>query len=112
MSEPNKPTTVPSVHDIVHTPGPWIVSPYAKNLVATADDKIGIADVAMCAPWIAKPPQEQQDANAILMSAAPDLLAALRAIRAELCRRHSPFVVEMEYAYINEAIGKATGKAV
>ena len=78
MSEPNKPTTVPSVDDIVHTPGPWIVSPYAKNLVATADDKIGIADVAMCGPWIAKPPQEQQDANAILMSAAPDLLAACK----------------------------------
>jgi hypothetical protein len=62
----------------VHTPGPWIVSPYAKNLVVTADDKVGIADVAMCAPWIKKPPQEEQDANAKLMAAAPDLLNELK----------------------------------
>ena len=62
----------------MYTPGPWIVSPHAKNLVVTADDKIGIADVAMCAPWIKKPPQEEQDANAKLMAAAPDLLNALK----------------------------------
>ncbi len=62
----------------MHTPGPWIVSPYAKNLVVTVDDKVGIADVAMCAPWIKKPPQEEQDANAKLMAAAPDLLNELK----------------------------------
>jgi hypothetical protein len=51
-------------------------------------------------------------ANAKLIAASPDLLAALREIRGELCRRHSPFVVETDYAYINDAINKATGKVV
>ena len=67
----------PSEQSVVHTPGPWIVSPHAKNLVATADDKMGIADVAMCGPWIAKPPQEQQDANAKLIAAAPDMFRVI-----------------------------------
>lgn len=68
------------VHSIVHTPGPWIVSRYAKNLVATTDDKIGIADVAMCGPWIAKPPQDQQDANARLMAESPRMLTVIEII--------------------------------
>jgi len=76
MSENASP--VAPVQNIVHTPGPWIVSPHAKNLVATADNKIGIADVAMCAPWIAKPPQEQQDANAKLMAESPEMFQVIQ----------------------------------
>ncbi len=57
-----------------HTPGPWIIT---KNQITTTDRRIGIASISN--GWIGFEdcPQEVT-ANADLIAAAPDLLAALQ----------------------------------
>lgn len=59
-----------------HTPGPW----YEKGTTVFMDIGDRAYEIAMCADW-----SEETSANARLIAAAPDLLAALEAvlIRAE-----------------------------
>ena len=84
---------------VAHTPGPWSVF-----------EEDGVFLIKHAGGWILDSDSEDQDrADAQLMAAAPDLLAALIKIRAELCRRHSAFVVRDQYGYINLAIEKAVG---
>jgi hypothetical protein len=85
------------VQPIVHTPGPW-----------EAVRSLTCGHVRAAHNYQQNPKEEWTDADLKLISAAPDLLAALYRIRAQLCREHSWFVVESDYAYINEAIRKAT----
>jgi O-acetyl-ADP-ribose deacetylase (regulator of RNase III) len=101
------------LNSIVHTPGPWefdesnfgVCSRHGYGLLDSLGETLG---VTVHTTDVFGLPVEEAEANAKLIVAAPELLAALRRIRAELCRRHSPFVVETNYAYINEAIAKAT----
>jgi hypothetical protein len=97
---------------VAHTPGPWKFHG-GWGMCVTLDEPIpisGARSIANCSQsWISP---SQCEANAKLIAAAPDLLAALQEIRGELCRRHSPMVVEMDYAYINNAINKAIGRVV
>jgi hypothetical protein len=97
--------TKPSDQSVVHTPGPWecehMHTAICKQSQTLARVYHGEGRT-----------HAENVANANLIAAAPDLLAALREIRGELCRRHSPFVVETDYAYINDAINKATGRVV
>ena len=80
-----------------NTPGPWdaVRSLTCGHLRAAHNYQVD-------------PTDEWTDADLRLITAAPDLLAALRRVREELCRCHSPFVFEQQYAYIDEAIRKAT----
>lgn len=98
----------PSVDCVVHTPGPWEIQCFSDGTI----DIDGPTDDLICQIPVLGVSAKNFIENANLIAAAPDLLAALREIRGELCRRHSPFVVETDYAYINDAINKATGKVV
>jgi hypothetical protein len=105
-NENSEPTT--SVDRVVHTPGPWKVANNSRSVLAgpvKINQQGGPA--AQSAAVLAVQERELM-ANAKLIAAAPDLLAALRSVRAELCRRHSHLVVDVEFAQINEAIRKAT----
>lgn len=86
-----------AVESVVHTPGPWeAVRSLTCGCLRAAHN------------YQVDPKEEWTDEDLRLISAAPDLLSALHRIRAQLCREHSWFVVESDYAYINDAIEKAT----
>ncbi len=60
-----------------HTPGPWFVNGH-ENYTKYVEARIGgglLQEVAACGPT---EQQEQQEANARLMAAAPELLEALQ----------------------------------
>jgi hypothetical protein len=83
-----------------HTPGPWFTE---------ATSKIG--HVAICDSdgfTICNPSPMGAD-NARLIAAAPDLLAALQAIR-EAAEGHVPLVNSWIAATARRAINKATGE--
>ena len=85
-----------------HTPGPWSVSKRAALRVIAHDDNT-IASTG-CTDNL----RDQWEANAHLISAAPDLLAALEDVVDALeCRRN----VGMMYTELCEVIAKAKGEA-
>lgn len=92
-----------------HTPGPWTVHGDNKTLIGCDDRKMMLAEVLwehVCTEW--GRPIEEAQANARLIAAAPDLLAALIAVRdfsaasAIICAKR-PDIAEM----IGTAIAKA-----
>ena len=82
-----------------HTPGPWTTSslPNGTEWTVSIDDGDMLADLTGC-------PNEQ--ANARLIAAAPDLLAALQKIDANAAES-----VEWIRRVAREAIAKATGSS-
>jgi hypothetical protein len=60
---------------MTHTPGPW-VSTRQRGAKVTGPDRKSIC----CIPATVSRPREESDANARLIAAAPDLMAALQAI--------------------------------
>ena len=87
----------------MHTPGPWTVDP--KTLAVYAPDKHGHAAavrVAECGRTLL--PTAEIAANAALVAAAPDLLAALQLVYANA--GESP---EWIRSRIAPAIARATG---
>jgi len=70
-------TVVTQDHIVEHTPGPWRIDPDATFI---GDHYVGTdkADIALMADWSLDLEPEQW-ANARLIAAAPDLLAALEA---------------------------------
>lgn len=94
--------------DTKHTPGPWAVQ-YSKEmpeLEVVSQDGWGIA---LCAAGLS---DGVSDANARLISAAPELLAALQATRKQLGKltlKDGEISAAMEAA--GRAICKATGAA-
>lgn len=119
--EATKPDTTGQVMPVVHTPGPWAFMEgdrgrMAASLVFKENDKDFHIGHVIC-----EPRNEEQRAtdlaNARLIAAAPELLAALQTA-AETIRawhgedlwdnyQHSPEMKE-----INAAIAKATGLVV
>ncbi len=97
-----------------HTPGPWFEHREGFSTVYV-EARIGggmIQEVAACGPTAAG--QEQQAANARLISAAPELLEALQDLKREI------ILSDVDMAYIarhfqkwldnaEKAISKATG---
>lgn len=77
-----------------HTPGPWkteehdhrftIVAPWSETLRAGSSNTFGsylgahICEIEYCSSENAVPTRDQAEANARLIAAAPDLLAALK----------------------------------
>ena len=87
----------------MHTPGPWAVDP--KTLAVYAPDRHGHAAavrVAECGRTLL--PADEIRANAALVAAAPDLLAALQLVYANA--GESP---EWIRSRIAPAIARATG---
>ena len=72
-----------------HTPGPWWLSDYDWYVRATCNQGVNwrVAEVMEVLPE-----DEQAEANAYLIAAAPDMLAALEEILPEIeCRCQSAF---------------------
>jgi len=101
---------------VSHTPGPWtLIELGSHNFQVTAKGQTAgyeEYDVALCivSQWDGEPPAEQIQANARLISAAPDLLEACEA--AKLAFRAVPKRTK-DYSYqldlLNAAIAKARG---
>lgn len=85
---------------MAHTPGPWVVDDGSKSVLGgfTVQAKTGrpkptpsaTGYAVIASPWPHGPSLEDrrmQEANARLIAAAPDLLAALKAIKADLTER-------------------------
>jgi hypothetical protein len=96
-----------------HTPGPWVTDdPQPGDIYRHVFNGNG-----RCAPYIARLdlrrgdwPTEEQEDNARLIAAAPDLLEALqRLIATGLdARAHHEFMSDPKH-YARRAIAKATG---
>lgn len=91
-----------------HTPGPW---------EAVIGDDVWITGPDRDQPWVCdivprdhnKPPNEEDLANARLIGAAPDLLAALKAAR-EFGLDDFTYGDQAMYAQMDAAIAKAEGR--
>lgn len=69
---------------MAHTPGPWQVMPPERAIHdwVIADQEGGsLAECSPAGPWVAR---AEADANAALIAAAPDLLAALKLLVADV----------------------------
>ena len=89
-----------------HTPGPWTITRDEENYVHISGNWVNFARV------VVRFRGDKQDyktglANARLIAAAPDMLAALKDARDALFDR-APITVGLE-AQINAAIAKAEG---
>ena len=92
-----------------HTPGPWVVVGSRTKYVEARLVGSLMQEVAACGPTLADEGYgQQQEANARLIAAAPDLLEALielAACGAEAWGEDRPCV-----KWANAAIAKATGE--
>ena len=97
-----------------HTPGPWVVvGSLTKYVEARLVGRL-IQEVAACGPTMADEGYgQQQEANARLIAAAPDLLEALQDVDA-LWMHHSVAHGDGKIGPLHEkviaAIAKATGE--
>lgn len=88
-----------------HTPGKWITN---KNQIDCGEDKISIETEEEC--FIAQVDAGMnQEANARLITAAPELLEALQALF-KLASENLPLEECEEYEQAKAAIQKATGE--
>ena len=89
-----------------HTPGPWVV---VGNLTKYVEARLVgglIQEVAACGPTMADEGYgQQQEANARLISAAPDLLEALKR-----CKFDSLNMTIEDREFCRAAIARATGE--
>lgn len=92
-----------------HSPGPWTVSnpkdPHYSRAVSSGN---GYADVAFCGSF----PLVQAQANARLIAAAPDLLAALLLIERICNLDNTILTTDAEYPTLGEYARAAIAKAV
>jgi hypothetical protein len=86
-----------------HTPGPWCAE--GHNVFKGARPLPLALFIADCSHSGAHRPQAETEANARLIAAAPELLAALIEVVAEADRETTPFIKA------RAAIAKATGGA-
>lgn len=101
-----------------HTPGPWVVEtvPTACGICHKVgpfpgkrpDDKPRHACLYADYPSKRNPADDELEANAYLIAAAPDLLAACKEARIWLLGRAG---TERQVSLLDEAIAKATGSA-
>ena len=89
-----------------HTPGPWVVvGRLTKYVEARLVGRL-IQEVAACGPTMADEGYgQQQEANARLIAAAPDLLEALKR-----CKFDSLNMTLEDREFCRAAIAKATGE--
>jgi hypothetical protein len=94
-----------------HTPGPWAAcGDYPYGMTTVCDYRGGkgpYTPVAICGQGIDRP-QDERDANARLIAAAPELLAALETVANSIAMGMTHNEVQ---AFARAAIAKATGGA-
>ena len=89
-----------------HTPGPWVVVGRLTKYVEARLVGGLIQEVAACGPTMADEGYgQQQEANARLIAAAPDLLEALKR-----CKFDSLNMTLEDREFCRAAIAKATGE--
>ena len=98
-----------------HTPGPWVVVGSRTKYVEARLVGSLMQEVAACGPTLADEGYgQQQEANARLIAAAPDLLEALRGMFAmwrSVCRAQGWEPEHLaEAVRAQAAIAKATGE--
>lgn len=93
-----------------HTPGPWIINPYAERSVIAPRFATGPKAIAMLQGRI-KGRDEIREANGRLIAAAPDLLESLRGLYAAMACYESTPEETLALEYARAAIAKATGVA-
>jgi aminoglycoside phosphotransferase len=86
--------------NIKHTPGPWGVKGWRVTIPGTGE-------VTLAAPGVTT---ATADANARLISAAPELLAALEELHADLDFRKALPIKRGIFDRIKDAIAKAKGE--
>lgn len=97
-----------------HTPGPWRVGPVDDTIVT---DAAGKEVAAIDGDYNDPDTWPLMEANARLIAAAPDLLAALRRAKETIRVWHGPNAwdiydrVSPEMVAINAAIAKAEGRS-
>jgi L-alanine-DL-glutamate epimerase-like enolase superfamily enzyme len=102
-----------------HTPGPWIGAgpsfgdqfPRYTTEITTEDERYGDGHIQICElPFHHH--DEENEANARLIAAAPDLLGALQNMLAQYNTVHGTGDMEMQSAidFAHKAIAKATGE--
>ena len=79
-----------------HTPGPWAISDYKDGRYSIVIDNEGFD--------VAKVDYPNQEANALLIAAAPELLEALK-----LAKQIIGHPDDMASKFISDVIAKATG---
>jgi len=92
-----------------HTPGPWRISSKSKYLVKTDEYRICQVFKSTIDPSL----NEQAEADARLIAAAPDLLAAIKEVMEDLHAAHvagSYQIPPSSAAMAFDAIEKATGE--
>lgn len=97
-----------------HTPGLWIssINPFDQSVEVYSEVKTKLGDFQMIASCdVLNVPQEEREANAALIAAAPDLLEALK-LCAPLLQVHNdgPWLAASTKAM--DAILKAIGDAI
>jgi hypothetical protein len=95
-----------------HTPGPWIVNPFNAQVDCAVVSKLGdLLPVAQML-WPADERSEAEtEANARLIAAAPDLLAASQYALEVLAPQKDDDFVWSAMSQLVRAIAKATGAA-
>ncbi len=97
--------------DKTHTPGPWKTNPKVMHQAVLGPDGYMVADCAIFG-GIKAPTSERCTANGHLVSAAPDLLAALQGILREFTSEHIDSVSGTDVGTrANLAIAKALGQS-
>jgi hypothetical protein len=87
-----------------HTPGPWT---FDGGYLTTPSGTIVTHRIE---PNRSIQPTEEERANSLLMSAAPDMLEALQEAERELSKLDKDPFIDDALTYIRHGIKKATGK--
>jgi len=90
-----------------HTPGPWKINKKYSFSVETLSDGQGINIIAECSDPDGIRSAGEDSANAKLIAAAPDLLAALEAMIAKIDADKLPISCSLARAAIAKARGEA-----
>jgi len=98
------------MHD-THTPGPWTANPEVEYQAVLGPDGFMVADCAIFSFHPGSPTSERCTANGHLVSAAPELLAALQEILREFTPEHMDSVSSSDCgSKAKIAIAKALGR--
>lgn len=103
-NESEKVADKPSEQSVVHTPGPWELGNVYELSPSGRCRQIVAEDGKVCLVYGIE--DADCKANAKLIAAAPELLTALQRIRDDLIREYSPYVYDVNFKYIDEAIAK------
>jgi hypothetical protein len=93
-----------------HTPGPWKINRHGyESLYACHEFVEGDSGIGVCGIWHPESHREQ-DANARLIAAAPELLEALKQVVAWMDAPGDSAFGDAQLQTARDAISKATGE--